>query len=237
MNSGPLLFLGILFTLASSFWGLVLAPQLQIGRQPLRVIEATGQIYPSARPGLAQAGAEVYRANGCAECHTQQVRPRGYGADFERGWGQRRTVAQDYLRDYPVLLGQLRVGPDLANVGLRETNVLMHLKHLYNPKLTAAGSMMPPYRYLFEKRKLKPGQGPSPDALPLGSEVEPGHEIVPHAEARALAAYLLSLHSDAPLFEAPLPQPATNAASAAAETTNTAPAAATTNLPAPAPAK
>lgn len=245
MNSGPLLFLGILFTLASSFWGLVLAPQLQIGRQPLRTIEATGQIYPSGRPGLAQEGAEVYRANGCAECHTQQVRPRGFGADFERGWGRRRTVAQDYLHDYPVLLGQLRIGPDLANIGVRETDALKHLKHLFNPKLTAPGSMMPPYRYLFEKRKLKPGQSASPDALPLGNEVEDGHEIRPRPEANALVAYLLSLHSEAPLFEAPLPQTPTNAAPNEATSTNTGPTTSTntsptnaaTNLLTPVPAK
>jgi cbb3-type cytochrome oxidase cytochrome c subunit len=77
VNNGPLLFFGILATLASSFWGLLLAPQLQIGGQQPAVLESTGQFYPSARPGLAQQGAEVYRAQGCVECHSQQVRQTG----------------------------------------------------------------------------------------------------------------------------------------------------------------
>ena len=77
MNNGAVLFFGILLTLASSFWGLLLAPQLQIGRAQPVVLEATGEIYPSPRPGLAQQGAEVYRAQGCAECHTRQVRQTG----------------------------------------------------------------------------------------------------------------------------------------------------------------
>ena len=74
MKHGPLIFLGVFFTLATSWCGLIFAPQLQLGsQQPVR-IEATGQLYPSARPGLAQQGAEVYRANGCVYCHSQQVR-------------------------------------------------------------------------------------------------------------------------------------------------------------------
>jgi hypothetical protein len=40
-----------------------------------------------------------------------------FGADLARGWGRRRTVARDYLRDQPVMLGTVRFGPDLA-IGL-----------------------------------------------------------------------------------------------------------------------
>ena len=74
MKHGPLIFLGVFFTLATSWCGLIFAPQLQLGSQQPVKIEATGQLYPSARPGLAQQGAEVYRANGCVYCHSQQVR-------------------------------------------------------------------------------------------------------------------------------------------------------------------
>ena len=41
------------------------------------------QRFTGDRPGQARQGAEVYRANGCAECHTQQVRPKGLGADLD----------------------------------------------------------------------------------------------------------------------------------------------------------
>lgn len=195
MNSGPLLFLGIFATLASSFWGIVLAPQLQVGRQEQVTNQLTGALYPPARGGSAKQGAEIYRSLGCAECHTEQV--RGLGSDIERKWGDRISVAQDYLGDYPVLLGSQRIGPDLANVGLRQTNASAILQHLYNPQASQPGSRMPPYRFLFDERAVNvPGGGP-----------------VPGPDAVALADYLLSLRLDTPLYEAPLPGAATNVVS------------------------
>jgi len=211
MNSGPLLFLGIFAALASSFWGVVLVPQLQLGRQDQVTNSATFALYPQPRGGSAKQGAEVYRSLGCVECHSQQV--RGLGADVARGWGARKTVAQDYLGDYPVLLGSQRVGPDLANIGMRQTKASDLLRHLYNPQLAVPGSMMPPFRFLFEARKLNSDQKPSPEALEIG---EPGYEVVPTPEANALADYLLSLRTDSPLYEAPVPRSAAEIASAGA---------------------
>lgn len=202
MNYGPIIFLGIFLTIASSWLGLVLAPQLQFGRQQEIKIEETGEVYPPVRPGLALQGMEIYKANGCIYCHTQQVRTEGYGADIARNWGQRRTVTRDYLHDKPVMLGTMRTGPDLANIGVRQTSVLWHLQHLYNPQVTSKGSIMPPFPFLFEKRKV--GDAPSPDALALPKEFapEPGFEIVPKQEAKVLVQYLLSLKANAPLPEA-----------------------------------
>src|SRR5262245_8561870 len=117
MNNPPLLFLGILLTFAMSFAGLIVAPQVQIGRQVSVEDKTTGTPYPSAAPGMATRGKDVYRSLGCVECHTRQVRAPYFGTDIHRGWGRRFTVAQDYLNDDPVMLGSLRIGPDLANIG------------------------------------------------------------------------------------------------------------------------
>jgi cbb3-type cytochrome oxidase cytochrome c subunit len=148
------------------------------------------------------------------------------GADISRGWGRRRTVAQDYVYDSVVQPGIRRAGPDLTNVGARRADPNWQLRHLYAPQTEVKGSTMPPYRFLFEKRKLQPGQSPASDAIPFATagitldvskDTGPiGWEIVPTDEARALVAYLLSLRADAPLFEAPVtpisaPTPATNA--------------------------
>ena len=66
---------------------------------------------------------------------------------------------------------------------------------------------MPSYRFLFETRKIQ-GQ-PSPDALKLDKNPPAaGFEIIPKPEAKQLVAYLLSLHADTPLFEAPMSVPA-----------------------------
>ena len=212
MNNGPLLFFGALATLASSFWGLLLAPQLQIGRQQPVVIEATGEFYPAPRPGQAQQGAGVYQSLGCAVCHSQQV--RGFGGDRQRGFGARISVAQDFLHDYPLQLGGVRVGPDLANFGGRQTNDAAILLHLYAPQIAMPGSIMPAYRYLFEMRPAASGVSWPADAfiLPGQNRTNATEVIVPKPEAVALAAYLRSLKSEIALFEAPIPKPATNAA-------------------------
>ncbi|MCW5551632.1 MAG: cbb3-type cytochrome c oxidase subunit II [Verrucomicrobiae bacterium] len=282
MKSSATVFLAAFLALAASWGGFVLAPQIQLGRSVQTVPLGSASLYPLARPGLAQQGLQVYRANGCVYCHTQQIGQEGAqadiylaeagtnvaatlaaitkinpemakpevlsnlprkivevadmnaaepvvrelkagggrvepvivanGPDIARGWGKRRTVAQDYLQDYPVQLGTRRVGPDLANVGMRWTDPNWHYRHLYAPASALQDSKMPPYRYLFERRRM--GQVASPDALQLTGEWAPpaGYEIVPKAEARALVAYLLSLRADAPLFEAPLTPPAGNTA-------------------------
>lgn len=79
MNHGPLIFLGVLATFVASWWALVFAPQLQVGsQQPAQV---DGVIYPTRRPGLGQQGRDVYVANGCVQCHSQQVHQDGFTFD------------------------------------------------------------------------------------------------------------------------------------------------------------
>ena len=283
MNNGLLLFFGIFLSLGGSFWALLLAPQVQIGRAQPVVLETTGATYPSPRTGVAQQGAEIYRAQGCVECHSQQVRQSGVnfevwladtgnaqrqlavtmnqlkiadanrliaqapvkllggltmleasgiasqltngeakaqvvlatlGSDIQRGWGKRATVSQDYLYDNPVQFGSLRVGPDLANYGTRAVPSALALQHLYSPQSTMPKSMMPPYRYLFNKRKMADGEKRAANALP--AMVEPGYEITPTPEAEALVAYLMSLDASASLAEAPVPAPPVKAATAVA---------------------
>ena len=78
MNSGPLLFLGSFVALLLSWLGIVAAPQVQLRTlQPVKN-DTTGKYYPLQRLGLARQGAEVYRANACYTCHSQQIRQEGY---------------------------------------------------------------------------------------------------------------------------------------------------------------
>jgi cbb3-type cytochrome oxidase cytochrome c subunit len=125
------------------------------------------------------------------------------GPDIERGWGMRQSVAVDYLFDVPVQLGSLRAGPDLTMIGVREPDMNWQLQHLYAPRSVKADSTMPSYRALFQVRRM--GAQPSPDALMLPKDFAPaeGMEVVPTREARRLAAYLVSLKNNVPLYEAP----------------------------------
>jgi cbb3-type cytochrome oxidase cytochrome c subunit len=285
MNHAPLIFLGVFATFLASWWGLVFSPQLQIGSQQPSAVESG--LYPTARPGIAAQGHQVYVAAGCVQCHSQQARQESFtfdvvltsggtnppavvnvlaliapginaedvvatatntapalilsnvtqrvssdaqaklteagagvqtlfiplGADMRRNWGVRRSVAADYLYEYPVQVGNSRLGPDLANVGARLPDANWHLLHLYHPRTVVPGSFMPAYQYLFETRKIS-GK-PSPRALTLPAAFAPkaGYEVVPKEQALQLVAYMQSLRVDQPLFEAPATQlaPATPA--------------------------
>jgi len=135
-----------------------------------------------------------------------QLLLRPQGTDIARGWGRGRTVAADFLQDQPALPGKVRLGPDLSNIGARMPSPEWHYRHLYHPRSVNPKSVMPPYRFLFERRR--PGDPSSPDASTVGPAAVDGAgeswEIVPTADARALVAFLLSLRSDVPLLERPV---------------------------------
>jgi cytochrome c oxidase cbb3-type subunit 2 len=174
------------------------------------MVMAEGEpLYPANLVGIAQQGKDIYISMGCMYCHTQQVRRAGFGADIDRGWGPRQTVARDYILQDRVLLGTMRTGPDLAHLGGRYAGDAgrdwNHL-HLYNPQIVSEGSTMPPFAFLYDVRKI--GESPSTDALvfPPNSPYapEPGYEVVPTRRAVALVEYLLSLKVDYSLPEAPI---------------------------------
>jgi len=260
VKSGFWIFIASLIALGGSWCGFVLGTERQLGDIKQATVLNSTETYPLQRPGDATLGLQVYRANGCAACHTEQVRQTGVvfevapansgrnsaaltsllaslvltnldkdqadaaageikaaggraeirvvatGPDIARGWGTRQSVAEDYLYDQPVQPGSLRAGPDLANIGMRDPDLNWQLTHLYAPAAVVKGSSMPPFRYLFELRKI--GDAPSPDALRFpGDFVLPaGYEVVPRPEAKELAAYLLSLRANVPLYNAPVSQ-------------------------------
>src|SRR5437867_5343667 len=113
------LFLGVFGTFAFSWVGLTVIPNLQIGALNPQMDEEGTDIYPAPKSGMAERGRRIYAANGCIYCHSQQVRPDYASADIDRKWGERRSAPRDYIFDRPVVLGQERLGPDLANIGKR----------------------------------------------------------------------------------------------------------------------
>jgi cbb3-type cytochrome oxidase cytochrome c subunit len=113
------LFLGIFATFAFSWAGLILIPNYQIGHLDPQVDEDGNDPYPAPKSGMADRGRRLYAANGCVYCHSQQVRADYAGSDMERKWGVRRSAPRDYLFERPVVLGKMRLGPDLSNVGKR----------------------------------------------------------------------------------------------------------------------
>lgn len=196
MKSEIKLVSGAMVMLALSTSALVVLPYLQVRDTPP---------LPGLKPyGSAELrGREVYIANGCVYCHSQQPRAKAFAPDLSRGWG-RATVAGDYAYDTPHLLGTMRTGPDLMNIGARQPSAQWHLGHLYQPRAYMPGSIMPGYPYLFEsKPKAEPGEVVV--NLPP-THAPPGQVVVARPEALDLVKYLQSLDRSYPVLTAPAPQ-------------------------------
>ncbi len=203
MNKLTTLFAGIFGCFAFAWVGMVLIPNEDLGHLAPVIQEDTGSSVPKADSGLIERGRRIYAANGCVYCHSQQIRPSDIEEGHNRGWGPRRTVPRDYLYENPPFLGTMRTGPDLTNIGHRQSSEEWHYKHLYMPWSVTPGSIMPSFSFLFEKRKI--GGQPSSDALKMDAPYAalPGEEIVPTEDAKALVAYLKSRDCTYPLPEAP----------------------------------
>lgn len=188
--------------------------------QVLRAEKITPEAYDKDRDGMDGffpgdtaylQGQLIYQREGCVQCHTQVIRPSfaGIGDGWKKGWGSdqsatphdpvRPNVMLDYLREPVAPLGIMRIGPDLANVGYRITDLNQAYLELYAPRAVHAWSVMPSYSNLFTLRAIE-GAGSS-DALKFPEGTGPGKdmEVVPTEDARQLVKYLLSLRKDAPL--------------------------------------
>jgi cytochrome c oxidase cbb3-type subunit 2 len=150
-------------------------------------------------------GRQVYIANGCVYCHSQQPRDRALGPDLERGWG-RASVPGDYVHDKPHLLGSMRTGPDLFNIGARQPSKDWHLGHLYQPRAYVADSIMPSYPYLFRVKDAQEAEreGDQPLKLPPGYGPMVDQVVVPTPEALDLVKYLQGLDHTYPVLPAPV---------------------------------
>ena len=201
MKNSPLFFLCLFGALALSWTALVLGTNAQYGSLAPYADANEGAAFPQAAPGQAARGRQVYQDLGCAACHTQQVRRAGFGSDNARGWGERQSVARDYVHQDRVLLGDSRTGPDLANFGARAAAAGLAPARIYE-LLRQGRGMMPPSAYLFESRRITGQRSSKALALP---DLPAGWETLPTPRAEALAAYLLSLKTDHDYPETQLP--------------------------------
>lgn len=183
-----LLLLGATATMTFALIVLVLIPSAML---------ETLQKPPQLRPyTTSQAlGREVYISEGCMYCHTQQVRDELLTSDAARGWG-RPSVPADFVFDEPHLLGTMRTGPDLLNVGQRLPDRRWHLLHLYQPRALVPWSIMPSFPYLFTvKERAMPGD----EVLEVPAQWAPAEGVVVVTNrAGRLVDYLLSLNRSYP---------------------------------------
>ena len=190
MTRAFMLLLGALATVLFALVVLVILPGALLAN-----VEAPPELKPYTAEELL--GRQVYIRNGCIYCHSQQVRDSTFTTDVARGWGNRPSVPADYVFDKPHLMGTMRTGPDLINVGERLPDAQWHLLHLYQPRALVPWSIMPPYPFLFEnKEAAAPGETILTIPEPHGPE---SGVVVVTDEAKALVAYLLALKRGYPV--------------------------------------
>jgi cytochrome c oxidase cbb3-type subunit 2 len=192
MKSNFFFFVGLFAALLISWLGIVIGSNAQLGSLAPYYDDNDGTTHPEWMAGVAAQGQLEYRSLGCIACHTQQVRRPSFGSDQARGWGDRQSVARDYIYQPFPQLGLSRVGPDLTNVGDRK--VPYDAADLLN-LLYAGDHGMPSYKFLFETRRIGAEAQPSERALKLTGALKPqtGWEIVPTRRAEALVGYLVNL--------------------------------------------
>lgn len=142
---------------------------------------------PNVKPltPLQEQGRDVYAANGCGYCHTQQVRPLPEDKEFGRP-----SAPGDFAYQTPELLGSERTGPDLTDVGSRRGEAWQYL-HLYNPRIVVGWSIMPDFEFLF---KVVDDVPDGATVVHVPKKYAPAHgTVIASHKAEALVAYLMSL--------------------------------------------
>ena len=116
---------------------------------PIMTQTPQGIMIPTVTPwtALEIGGRDIYIREGCNNCHTQQIRPI-LGETMRYG---PYSKAGEFVYDTPHLWGSKRTGPDLARIGHKYGDV-WHWKHMVDPRLISAGSVMPNYPWLITSK-------------------------------------------------------------------------------------
>jgi len=130
---------------------------LLLGVWPGRVLEhqihATSPAQPLPLSASEARGRAIYAREGCAYCHTQQIR---YLASDVSRFGA-ATLAWETIFDYPHLWGTRRIGPDLSREAQARSSD-WQLAHLYAPRNLVRDSVMPAFPWLFYGAPDRPRQ-------------------------------------------------------------------------------
>lgn len=106
-----------------------------------------------ARSEAERAGFAIYVREGCATCHTQQVRTveARFGVVSRPGDVGEASRPSDYADQNPAVAGFVRIGPDLAHVGGRIVRAEDMARAVREPQRRMTGSRMPPHAYLSDE--------------------------------------------------------------------------------------
>jgi len=119
---------------------------------PVLMVDSNIPTISSVKPytPLELEGRDIYIREGCVGCHSQMIRP--FRSEVER-YGD-YSKAGEYVYDHPFLWGSKRTGPDLHRLGGKYSDN-WHFNHMYNPRSTSSGSIMPRYQWLIKNKLNK----------------------------------------------------------------------------------
>ena len=152
---------------------------------PTFLIKSNVPTISSVKPytPLELTGRDIYIREGCNVCHSQMVRP--FRSETVR-YGE-YSKAGEFVYDHPFLWGSKRTGPDLHREGGKNPES-WHYNHMYDPRSTSDGSIMPRYPWLYDNYYDKEDIPAKINAMrTLGVPYEKGYENQAVADAEQQA--------------------------------------------------
>lgn len=164
---------GVFFFFAS-FTTLGILPAMRLHRI---IARTTAPGVHLALTAAEEHGRRIYAHDGCAYCHTQQVR---FTPADEWRFGP-PTQAWETQDEFPQMWGTRRIGPDLARESGKRSDD-WQLVHLYNPRFTVPDSIMPPFAWLFAGAADQPTQDARDLVAYLNALGRAAQQANPHVE-------------------------------------------------------
>lgn len=114
---------------------------------PTFLIKSNVPTISSVKPytPLELQGRDIYVREGCANCHSQMIRP--FRSETAR-YGE-YSKAGEFVYDHPFQWGSKRTGPDLHRIGGKYPDS-WHYNHMFDPTTMSPGSIMPAYPWLLD---------------------------------------------------------------------------------------
>lgn len=105
-----------------------------------------------SRQELIRMGEDIYKAEGCWYCHTDQTRTlvQDVVLNGSESYPAPPSSANEYIYQNVTFPGTKRNGPDISRVGVKRPSRDWHKGHFWSPKTASAGSIMPAFQHFFD---------------------------------------------------------------------------------------
>ena len=105
-----------------------------------------------SRKDLIEMGEDIYKAEGCWYCHTDQTRTliQDLVLNGSESEPAPPSSSDEYVYQRTSFVGTRRIGPDISRVGIKKPSRDWHKAHFWSPKTESKGSIMPSFQHFFD---------------------------------------------------------------------------------------